>query len=99
MMRMRPDLAEAGTEVTKPSPLRTRSFDVSATRLPPDAECARRLQTTSMWCLVRLRPLKRSRPPGATVCGSLVHTTTGQQRTDEMCGARERALAAGALSR
>ena len=42
MMRMRPERAVAGTVVTKPSGLRSLSFELSATRLPPDAEWARR---------------------------------------------------------
>src|SRR4029079_16894475 len=95
-IRIRPDLAVAGTVATKPSPLRTRSLEVSRARTPPEDLWVRaRLNTTCIPCLLRLRPRKRSLPPGATVCGSLVHTTIGQQRTNVMRGFLEceRALA------
>ena len=93
MILMRPDLAVNGTVVTKPAGRLSRSFEVSTRGEPPDAECTRRLKSTTMPCLRRLRPRKRSRPPGATVWASL-QTATGQQRTEVTCGARERASAA-----
>jgi hypothetical protein len=84
MILIRPDLAVAGTVVTNPAGLRSRSLAVSAARLPPDEVWTRRLNTTTMPRLVRLRPLNRRRPPGATVCGSFSQTPTGQQRTEVM---------------
>src|SRR3954470_8323577 len=85
MIRIRPDLAVLGTVATNPAGSLRRSLAVSGLRTPPPAARAvpRNSTTIPFW---RLRPLKRSRPPGATMRGLVPHTSTGQQRTDVITG-------------
>src|SRR3954452_17389135 len=97
MIRIRPDRALVGTVVTKPSGLRIRSFARSGARLPPPAARALAGKSTTIPRFVRLRPRKRRRPPAATVCMSL-QTVTGQQRTEVIRSALERASAGAEAS-